>query len=548
MKHWPLLATWVVLSAVPGSSRQCSLESWTPSDLEAGDALGFSVALDGDRAVIGALFGYGAFYDDSGAAYVLRGSGSSWEFEARLVAGDQYGDWVGGAVDVSGDVIAVGAARYSQPYSEAGAVYVFERVNGVWTQTAFLQASNLQFGRRRFGEAVEIEGDRLLIGAPSYPGQHPGTGAVYEFEREGNSWLERSHFSGTGLADGDRFGSAMQLQGTTLVVGAPHHSGGASDTGIAFVFERGASGWTQVTTLVPAEVEDSDTFGNSVAIDEETILAGAPGRNAGASNSGAVYEFSLVGGTWVETNKLVPNEPVPFENFGYSLDMGRDTALVGSWAEPGLSNLHGNAYFWERLAGNWTQISRLTTDGPDDDDEAQFGTAVALSGSSGTVGAWREDQVALDSGAVYLGDLRGSEPTRYCQAGKNSTGGIASIGFAGSTSLTSNAFFLRTDGGVPNEFAMFYYGSERREIPFGDGFLCLAPGGNGLIRLGPPRKLDSAGEVLLRADFELPPMNDGKGEILAGSTWNFQLQYRDPHGPGGTGFNLTDALSVHFCP
>jgi len=132
-------------------------------------------------------------------------------------------------------------------------------------------------------------------------------------------------------------------------------------------------------------------------------------------------------------------------------------------------------------------------------------------------------------------------PTSYCTSTPNSTGVAATIHCKGSTSISTNAFSLSAINGVPSQFGLFFYGPEQVQTPLGDGFLCV---GGSLHRLTPAFQSDGNGTSLRQLDFTLPEASP----ITAGSTWNFQHWYRDPQGPGGSTYNLTNALSVTFCP
>ena len=156
----------------------------------------------------------------------------------------------------------------------------------------------------------------------------------------------------------------------------------------------------------------------------------------------------------------------------------------------------------------------------------------------------------VDAGCGALWRITGScGADSFCGASPNSAGTGCRIGYTGSTNYSSNDLSLTAMGGVPGQNALFFYGPKVTALPFGDGALCVAPGTLGLHRLGPPLPFDSAGQLTRWLDLNAPPAGgSGPGVIQAGSAWYFQLWYRDPFGPGGTGFNLSDALGVHFCP
>lgn len=219
------------------------------------------------------------------------------------------------------------------------------------------------------------------------------------------------------------------------------------------------------------------------------------------------------------------------------------------WFFPGLID---EPSIWN-IALSSSQMQSLFTDGVDP-------------GAAGLVGFWPMNegsgQVISDASPLgnhgILGRLGGvdvadpnwfSEPpqiSNYCIALPNSTGTTASISTQGSVSVLANSFVLTAQGATPNQFAIFFYGPGQTQTPLGDGFLCIAVGGSGLFRLVPPLVLDSSGATTRAIDFGTAPTGAGAGQILPGSTWNFQMWHRDSTAGGGSGSNLTDAVSVIF--
>jgi len=152
-------------------------------------------------------------------------------------------------------------------------------------------------------------------------------------------------------------------------------------------------------------------------------------------------------------------------------------------------------------------------------------------------GGWNIDDFSL----VVLGPIGCPAPTTYCTTSPNSVGSGAEIGFAGTTSLAANDLVLTVQGGPPDQFALFYYGPNQISIPFGEGVRCV---GGGIFRLNVVQ-FDMFGNGTYALDVTNPPQPSG--QILEGSTWNFQCWYRDPSG-GPSGFNFSDALEAVFCP
>ncbi|MEO2095165.1 MAG: PQQ-dependent sugar dehydrogenase [bacterium] len=159
------------------------------------------------------------------------------------------------------------------------------------------------------------------------------------------------------------------------------------------------------------------------------------------------------------------------------------------------------------------------------------------------------------NGELYVVDASGGQiwrideecagtTTPYCTASPNSIGAGAFLSAAGTVSISANNFLIIASGAAPNQPGLFYYGANQISTPFGDGVRCV---GGAVFRLNPAAFGDLFGDASRAVDFTQSPANAGAGAITAGSTWNFQYWYRDP-AAGGTGFNLSNAVSASFCP
>ena len=152
------------------------------------------------------------------------------------------------------------------------------------------------------------------------------------------------------------------------------------------------------------------------------------------------------------------------------------------------------------------------------------------------------------SGKVTVHKGAPGDAQRVCTALRNSMGSAATIDLEGPISVGGNELHLVVEGGVPGELGTFFYGPELVQVPFGDGFLCAGGGAIGLRRMRGPVALDAAGNLLMAVDMTRGPMAAGPAAWTPGSTWTVQFWYRDPGGPGGSGFNLSDAMRITFTP
>ena len=376
-----------------GAIQQAKL---TAGDAQTGDYLGYSVAVSGDTVVVGA-YGEDDGGDYAGAAYVFVRSGGVWSQQARLVAGDaQANDQFGLSVALDGDTVLIGAYGKS---AGAGAAYVFVRSGGVWSQQAKLVAGDAA-AYDWFGQSVALDGDTALVGANGEDDGGIDAGAAYVFVRGGGSWSQQAKLVAGDAAAGDGFGRSVALDGDTALVGAPYEDEGGSVAGAAYVFVRSGGSWGQQEKLTAADTAADDYFGWSVALDGDTALVGAPLEDSVGFDAGAAYVFVRGGGSWSQQAKLVAGDAAADDYFGWSVALDGDTALVGALREDDGGSAAGAAYVFVRGGGIWSQQAKLVAG----DAEAwdQFGWSVALDGDTAVVGAPYEDDGGTDAGAAYV--------------------------------------------------------------------------------------------------------------------------------------------------
>ncbi len=389
----------------------------TASDAEDGDQFGISVAVGGETAVVGAYQEDGAG-SNAGAAYLFerdQGGPDNWGEVKKLTASDaEDSDLFGYSVAVSGDTAVVGAWREGGAGSDRGAAYVFERDQGGadnWGQVTKLTASDAQ-DDDYFGYSVACSGDTAVVGAAWEDGAGSQRGAAYVFERDqggADNWGEVKKLTASDAEDGDFFGWSVAISGDTAVTGASEEDGAGTWRGAAYVFQRdqgGAGNWGEVKKLTASDAEDNDFFGFRVAISADTAVVGAYAEDGAGYNRGAAYVFERDqggAGNWGQVKKLTASDAEDTDYFGYSVVASGDTAVVGAYEEDGAGTDRGAAYVFQRDQGgpdNWGEVKKLTASDAQDGD--QFGISVAVGGETAVVGAPLEDGAGNDRGAAYV--------------------------------------------------------------------------------------------------------------------------------------------------
>jgi hypothetical protein len=357
-----------------------------------------------------------------------------------------FGNYFGEALALSGDTLVAGA-----PYENggsrgidgdpndlsrhwSGAAYVFARNPvGNWSQQAYLKADNAD-ATDAFGQAVAISGDSIAVGAACESSKAQGiggdetdnstpcSGAVYIFRRDSSEqWHQEAYIKASDAGVNMGFGKGVALDGDTLVVSARHKF----NIGCIYIFRRDENGvWSEQAAITASDSAEDFGFGNSLALEGDTLIVGSPFHGGVPTLKGAVYVFERSGGAWSEKIRLQGSNTEDLDNFGWSVALSGTTFAVGATGESsGAVGVDGNqrdnskrdsgaAYVFEKGAGGWAQVAYVKASNTDSRD--LFGYSVALSGDWLAVTADGEASVATevdgvqtdnsrpDSGAAYL--------------------------------------------------------------------------------------------------------------------------------------------------
>ena len=326
-------------------------------------------------------------------------------------------------------------------------------------QEAYVKASNPGWNDAS-GEALAIDGDRMVIGAPGESSgatgvngiqlddSVPESGAAYVFVRTATGWRQEAYLKASNTDAFDGFGSAVALAGDLLVVGAPQEdssatgvdgnqaSNGTPASGAAYVFQRTGGTWAQVAYLKQSNTTTRSFFGQSLAVHGSTIVVGASGESSSATgvggnqqdlgepSSGAVYVFERDGTTWRQTAYVKASNTERADRFGLDVAVSSDTLVAGAWGEDSAatgvdgdqgdngSAASGATYVFRRAGTSWVQEAYLKASNTGAGDA--FGWSVALHDDRLAVGAYREssassgvngdafDDSSPEAGAVYL--------------------------------------------------------------------------------------------------------------------------------------------------
>lgn len=338
------------------------------------DKFGQSVAINGDYIIVGAS---GQRYDangsnfiaQAGAVYIYKNNGNdNWELEQKITASDrEFGAWFGYNVAIQNNRIIVGCGRNSYDVNgqnfqhRAGAGYIFERDDqNIWNQVAKVVAPD-RATEDRLGYAVSISGDYVSVGA----------------------YLEDEDENGT---------NTISAAGSIYVY--------KRDTNGVWNFQQ-----KLVSAVRP---NNNEYLGWSLDMDDDFIVAGAIAADEPNSSTGAVYVFKRdANDIWNQVDKLIAGDGVQGENFGYDVAIQNDRILVGAYQDylvtNGVQNIHGSIYYYTKNSGfdTWSFQQKVVVSNWQNPDINNFGISVDLDGDDALVGNWKSDEVNPDTNETF---------------------------------------------------------------------------------------------------------------------------------------------------
>ena len=249
----------------------------------------------------------------------------------------------------------------------------------------------------RFGGSLAVSGDTAIVGARGGPPSATEAGAAYVFQRDegsANNWGEVTRLTASDAPANDGFGRMVAVSGDTAIVGALGQAGEGCCAGAAYVFQRtqgGADNWAEVKKLLASATQADNQFGGSVAVSGDTAIVGAQGDDAGGLFAGAAYVFQRDQGgadNWGEVKKLLASDAGGEDGFGRMVAVSGDTAVVGAVGDDTEGPFTGAVYVFQRNHGgpdNWGEVTKLTAS--DAHAFLSFGSSVAVSDAAVVVGA-----------------------------------------------------------------------------------------------------------------------------------------------------------------
>ncbi len=449
-------------------------------------------------------------------------------------------------VAIDGDTVAIAMPEY-EGHSRTGAVFVFSKGETGWGDSS--SAIRLQNpGRPRsdhFASSVAVKGDVIAVGAPGAGPGYAYSGAVYVYSKPADGWHpDIVPVTLTPPADNawGWFGDSVAVDGDAIVVGAPFSSLDKQQVGAAYVFVKGAGGWSEATVpvkFVPPDGADEDLYGRSVAIRGATVAVGAPGSDAVAAESGAVYIYARSGPGWNSATsplRLKAANPQPGDFFGRSVALDGQTLVVGAPQRdrayrPVHERGRGFADIFSRVVGgSFSNSWRVTLTAYDGNGGDGFGWSVSVADGFIAIGSPFANEKVGPDGKTRIFD----SPAAYIPS--YSSGNVV---------ISSDGSSFLWDSG-----ATYVFGRPGGGWHAGAAFTKLAPEGIAQgDRFGHSVAI-AGGSIVVGAPYDdnLNGMDAGSAQLFAAAALG---RTGDPAGgqlfafdePGGDGFGTSVAMT-----
>ncbi len=388
----------------------------TPSQLQkllpdGGDSFanyGIATSIAGDLAVVGQWKRDTDPNFDSGKAFVYAFNGSTWSQVAELIAPDAVnGDYFGAAVATDGTTIVVGAPyKALDGVNQAGQVYIYRDLGAGWVLVDTVRSVGVTPGDQ-FGSAVDVQGDTVVVGAYSdRRGNDSEAGSVFVFTESGGVFPETAFLQVPTASFRAHVGRSVAIDNGVLVAGANDEEGGSGNNGGAAYVWVFNEGWQLVQRLTPPNPQTWVSFGESIDIKDGVIVVGDPERSVtGASGGGAAFVYRpSSGGLWGYDTMITPSGVFSDDAFANRVSLAdANTLVAGAHNDDDFGPQTGSAFVFRFDGSSWVQTGPFYANDRAIGDN--FGWSVCADGNRAIIGAIGDDDFAPQSGSAYIFDL-----------------------------------------------------------------------------------------------------------------------------------------------
>lgn len=390
--------TYVLTASIESQSTQLK-DKITLSEPSAVDYFGKSIDMDSKWAIIGAP-GDDDVNTNSGAAYVYEYVNGEWIQFQKLKASDaSISAEFGATVAIDNELIAIAALKFGG--SESSKVYIFRFDGSQWVEEQIVYAV-LNGNPDWFGQAIDINGDIIAVGRPII---NQSSGDIYIYKYDGAIWQQQAILVPNNLPIYSRLGSSLSLSENNILVAGAYQSSfnGSNYVGSVYAYQLNGNSWDFIERVVPSDYAASDRFGDEVSLRNGRLIASSTGDDDNGSYSGSVYVFEFDGTSFLEKQKLLASNGFTDDFFGSKLSQNENFILITSSGADNAGLDQGAVYVFAHNGTSWNEREILVPDDIEDND--RFGNSIGIFDSSKILIGSYDDDTGTNSGSVYYYDF-----------------------------------------------------------------------------------------------------------------------------------------------
>ena len=326
------------------------------------------------------------------------------EIQKLLASGGTSNDQFGYSVSIDNNRAVIGSIFDVVNGVNAGAAYVYVFNGTSWVEETKLIATDTN-SIRQFGSSVSISGDKIIVGAQADDENGTFSGSAYIFKYNGTLWVEEAKLVPSDGATNDQFGISVSISGDNVIIGASLDDDNGTNSGSAYIFKFDGNSWIEDIKLTPTDAAQNDNFGRSVSIFDNKAIVGSPLDGDGTA-IGSSFIFSFNGNSWVQEAKLIGSDTTSGDIFGWSVSISENKVIIGAQLADNSEVNSGSSYIFSFNGSSWLEEAKLTA--TDAGLSNRFGWSVSISGDSALVGAVGKDDNGVSSGAAYYYNYNGT--------------------------------------------------------------------------------------------------------------------------------------------
>ena len=352
------------------------------------DWLGFSVAINGNYALTGSLNDDNDNGSSAGSAYLFDITSGNLLQKFIAPDGASY-DQFGNSVALNENYALIGSYRDDDNGSDSGSAYLFDLTSGNLLQKFLAPDGNAS---DFFGWSVALDEDYALIGSYLSDENVIFSGSAYLFDLTSGDLIQK--FIAPDGAIGDQFGYSVALDGDYALIGSNFDDDNGKDSGSAYLFD--ITSGDLLHKFIAPDGAINDFFSQSVALDGNYVLISSHHDDDNGSNSGSAYLFDLASGNLL--HKFIAPDGASNDSFSWSVALDGDYALISALGDYNNGINGGSSYLFDINSGDLLQKFIA----PDAASADNFGSSVALDGDSALIGSRLDDDGGINSGSAYL--------------------------------------------------------------------------------------------------------------------------------------------------